>query len=374
MMFRSSPLWVGVPDRPRSITGSSTLQTFRVRTWCWSATSKSLGPTSRSTVLPSVWIAASRGTPRKVKVDATPCGNVKIDKNRDELGECDYKNEGRVEVIIVHGGKKMGVQDEGEEAGRGDSDPGSRGKDRKAAASADSQPAGAGAAAGGRVRVRKAAVGGWATISFQDADVRRALLREHEHIVVQSGVEVKLQPQIDQATKEEVPADIFASWGRKAEEKSPVAERELLRCFEALAAQAEAALARAAPSRAAGRRVQVRKAAVGGCAVVAFQDAALRAAVLQRLDGQLTWGPGWSPRRSRRGTRRPRRRCPRSSSSPGAARPRRNLPSTRRSSSASSRIELCDSLEAPSGVGAASGGAGRAGDEVSPGPAAEAER
>ena len=36
-----------------------------------------------------------------MKVDATPCGNVKFDRRRDAVGECEYKDESKVEVLIV---------------------------------------------------------------------------------------------------------------------------------------------------------------------------------------------------------------------------------------------------------------------------------
>ena len=36
-----------------------------------------------------------------IKVDATPCGNVKFDRRRDAVGECEYKDESKVEVLIV---------------------------------------------------------------------------------------------------------------------------------------------------------------------------------------------------------------------------------------------------------------------------------
>ena len=36
-----------------------------------------------------------------IKVDATPCGNVKFDRKRDAVGECEYKDEDKVEILIV---------------------------------------------------------------------------------------------------------------------------------------------------------------------------------------------------------------------------------------------------------------------------------
>eukprot|EP00438_Fugacium_kawagutii_P016824 Skav203783 [mRNA] locus=scaffold206:381912:382838:+ [translate_table: standard] len=37
----------------------------------------------------------------QVKVDATQCNNVKFDRKRDVVGECDYKDEGKVEILVV---------------------------------------------------------------------------------------------------------------------------------------------------------------------------------------------------------------------------------------------------------------------------------
>ena len=37
----------------------------------------------------------------QVKVDATQCNNVKFDRKRDVVGECDYKDEGNVELLVV---------------------------------------------------------------------------------------------------------------------------------------------------------------------------------------------------------------------------------------------------------------------------------
>merc|ERR1712129_65460 len=81
-------------------------------------------------------------------------------------------------------------------------------------------------------------------------------------------------------SKEEVPTELFVNWGRKVEERVPVTEAELLRCFEEIARQTSVAVAKAAPARAVSEQVSVRKAASGGVAVVAFQDPQLRNAVL----------------------------------------------------------------------------------------------
>lgn len=236
----------------------------------------------------------------KVKVDATPCGNVKVDK-RDVVGECDYKNEGKVEIIVVQTTKKnAGAQDEEEKQASGyeKTEEGTRKAPSKGKAKAKSAggkekiAAEIAMAEGKHVAIRKNVIGGWATVTFTDAAVRNALLRETTEIAIKSGVVVKLQAQVDQNTKEEVPTEIFASWGRKAEEKTPVSEAELLRCFDELASRYAAAVQRAAPVVATGMRVTVRKAAVGGCAVVSFIEPELRARVLETLGREITLESG----------------------------------------------------------------------------------
>lgn len=212
----------------------------------------------------------------KVKVDATPVSNVKVDK-KDEVGECDYKNEGKVEIIVVQACKKN-QDDEAEDMGNSTEvigkekkqDAGRKGRAGKASASKEKRTSSPALVTGEHTTVRKSPAGGWATISFKDAAVRNAILRDAGEIAVKSGISVTLQPQVDPKTKEEVTTDIFASWGRKAEEKVPVSENELLRCFESLAQRATEAIARAAPTLASGANVAVRKAAAGGCAVVSF--------------------------------------------------------------------------------------------------------
>ena len=37
----------------------------------------------------------------EVKVDVTQCSNVKFDRRRDVVGECEYKNEAKVEILTV---------------------------------------------------------------------------------------------------------------------------------------------------------------------------------------------------------------------------------------------------------------------------------
>lgn len=228
----------------------------------------------------------------KVKVDVTPVSNVKVDK-KDMLGECDYKNEGKVEILVVETGKK--ADGKSAESARDAEDTGSsRSKDRGGRGSkgyATSTPEQIATMSGEYVSIRKSPAGGRATITFIKSpccETRNAVLREHAEsgIAVKSGVIVQLQPQVDPKTKEEVPSEIFASWGRitkgrKDEEHVALSEAELIRCFDELARRASVAVARAAPSRAQGARVEVRKAAAGGVAVVSFQDAELRNAVLE---------------------------------------------------------------------------------------------
>eukprot|EP00930_Biecheleria_cincta_P017383 TRINITY_DN13838_c0_g2_i1.p1 TRINITY_DN13838_c0_g2~~TRINITY_DN13838_c0_g2_i1.p1 ORF type:complete len:367 (-),score=92.29 TRINITY_DN13838_c0_g2_i1:316-1416(-) len=216
----------------------------------------------------------------KVKVDVTPVANVKVDK-KDLVGECDYKNEGKVEILVVQTGKKAAAEagDDGKSRGKGKE---RAGKGSKGYADCSQEAANTpDTASGNHVSLLKSP-NGFATVTFIDAGARNAVLREFgdSGIAIKSGVTVKLLPQIDQKTKEEVPTAIFASWGRKVEEKVPVSEAELLRCFEEIARRASVAVAKAAPSQANSERVSVRKAAAGGVAVLSFQDPQLRNAVL----------------------------------------------------------------------------------------------
>lgn len=234
---------------------------------------------------------------KNVKVDATPVGNVKIDR-RDDVGECDYKNESKVEVIVVQGGKKnekaaedcFGVE-EGQQpssnthASGGKRSGGKRGDKTGPPVVLPSE------AAGKHVTIRKPKIG-WATLSFVEVAVRNAILREHEEVRLKSGVVAKMSPQVDHDTKEEVPADLFASWGRAAEERTALTAQDVLRVFDALATQAAEAIQRAAPARASGERLSVRKAARGGVAVISFQDAADRDAVLGRCTGEISTASG----------------------------------------------------------------------------------
>eukprot|EP00929_Paragymnodinium_shiwhaense_P004435 TRINITY_DN105380_c0_g1_i1.p1 TRINITY_DN105380_c0_g1~~TRINITY_DN105380_c0_g1_i1.p1 ORF type:complete len:389 (+),score=69.85 TRINITY_DN105380_c0_g1_i1:197-1363(+) len=235
---------------------------------------------------------------RNMKVDATTCGNVKVDR-KDAVGECDYKNEAKVEIIVCGYRKGSAKQDSesqppeqgteaivGKAAGKGKA---SKGYSRDAGLQqADST----GPLEGEFVSVQKTkGPGGFATLVFKSTAVRNALLRDTPEVIVQGGVTVKLQPQCDQATKEEVPDAIFGSWGRKVEEKSPVSERELLKCFELIAKRAFEKIERAAPKSASSAAIDVRKAAVGGCAVVTFQDTSLRDSILSTAK-ELTMASG----------------------------------------------------------------------------------
>lgn len=244
----------------------------------------------------------------KVKVDVTPCGNVKLDK-KDAIGECDYKNEGKVEILVVEGCRKTapaassGQEEQEEETGgNGNASRAAAGKrvaGRSAAKGSGGRGVGynggaTGSAAeaavvdGEHVSVRKSAAGGWATIVFRDAAVRAAVLRSSgAEVAVKGGVAVRLQPQVDPKTKVEVPTELFATWGRKVEEKTPVPSTELARCFDELAKRASSAVARAAPVCAEGAQISVRKAAAGGVAVVSFLDASVRDAVLALSEGQV---------------------------------------------------------------------------------------
>eukprot|EP00928_Gymnodinium_smaydae_P080222 TRINITY_DN63971_c0_g1_i1.p1 TRINITY_DN63971_c0_g1~~TRINITY_DN63971_c0_g1_i1.p1 ORF type:complete len:373 (-),score=81.83 TRINITY_DN63971_c0_g1_i1:28-1146(-) len=221
-------------------------------------------------------LSKQRGN-NKVKVDATPCGNVRVDK-KDAVGECDYKNEGKVEVIVVTSAKK---KDDRKATGEDEEDASKTAKCKgkgKRASEAKGYSASA-PATSERVSIRKSP-NGFATISLKTAAIRDAILREREEVVLQGGVSAKLLPQVDQKTQEQVPTDIFVSWGWKVEDKTPISEAMLIRVFDALAAVAEQAVERAAPARAGSEHVQVRKAAAGGCAVISVCNARSRDAIL----------------------------------------------------------------------------------------------
>lgn len=212
----------------------------------------------------------------KVKVDATPCGNVRVDR-KDDVGECDYKNEGKVEIIVVRAAEKPG---------RGGAAAGGRARETGPSSSHENAPAvvagrEAGPTEGQYVSIQKGGgAGGWAKVTFKDAAVRNAILRERAEIVAHGGIKVRLQPQIDPKTKVESKSEIFASWGRKAEGAAAVAESDLLRCFESLAEHATAAMQESAPREATGEHLRIRKAAVGGCAVVTVDDPQTRQLML----------------------------------------------------------------------------------------------
>jgi len=235
---------------------------------------------------------------KNVKVDATPAGNVKIDR-RDDVGECDYKNESKVEVIVVQGGKKKDKAEEdclgtGEGRQENNSTPGGGGGKRSGAKRHDKTLAPAvlpSEAAGKHVTVRKPKMG-WATLSFAEVAVRNAILRDNEEVRLKSGVVAKLSAQVDQETKDDVPTELFAFWGRGAEERTAMTAQDVVRVFDALATIAAEAIQRAAPARASSERVSIRKAAKGGVAVISFQDAADREAILGSCTGQVSTASG----------------------------------------------------------------------------------
>jgi len=205
------------------------------------------------------------------------------------------KTKEKVEVLLVDGRRVQqagaaaaDAPESGAEASAG------RGRGKKASGEkqAAAEEVASPATEAGKVSLRKSPKAGWATVSVPSVAVRDALLREHAEVLVQGGVAVKLQPQVDPKTTEPVPTQIFASWGRKAEEKAPLAEAVLLRCFEALVERAEIAFQRSAPAQAAGEHVRVRKAAAGGCAVVTLHGARSRDLVLALGPSAVVTPPG----------------------------------------------------------------------------------
>mmetsp|Transcript_135021 Transcript_135021/g.262934 ORF Transcript_135021/g.262934 Transcript_135021/m.262934 type:complete len:381 (-) Transcript_135021:99-1241(-) len=235
---------------------------------------------------------------KNVKVDATTIGNVKIDR-RDVVGECDYKNESKVEIIVVHGGKKKEKAEEDcheaeEEQQQTNITRGGGGGKRSGAKRGEKTGSPVvlpSEAEGKHVTVRKPK-NGWATLSFAEVAVRNWILREHEEVRLKSGIVAKLSAQVDQETKEEVPTELFAFWGRGPEDRTAMAAQDVVRVFDALAAHAAEAVQRAAPARASSERVSIRKAAKGGVAVISFQDAADRDAVLGSCTGEVSTASG----------------------------------------------------------------------------------
>ncbi|CAE8616598.1 unnamed protein product [Polarella glacialis] len=158
---------------------------------------------------------------KQVKVDATLCANV---VKSDEVGECEYKNEKKVKVIVVREVKASPAG--GGEASSEDLPGHPQARPR------DPTRGGACSVVGEHMTVRKHASLGCALVSLQDVEERNRLLAISEVLV--GCVKVKLQPQVDKATGEEVPNDIFATWGRQVERDTPLPEEDLLRALERL--------------------------------------------------------------------------------------------------------------------------------------------
>mmetsp|Transcript_41029 Transcript_41029/g.88519 ORF Transcript_41029/g.88519 Transcript_41029/m.88519 type:complete len:391 (-) Transcript_41029:275-1447(-) len=223
---------------------------------------------------------------KNVKVDATICSNVRVDR-KDAVGECDYRNEEKVEIILANVSEVTGTQGGKSRSSKKEKDIViEKGAGNTAAAAA----AGHGPSSpdekfvsldGKRLSLQKNKTNGFALLSFKEPGVAEALLRTRSEVVVKGGIVVKIKSQVETAdTSAVVPGGVFATWGRKVEEKTPVSEKELLKCFEALAMQISEQLAQSAPDIAVGDHLQVRKAAAGGCAVITFANAETRNAVL----------------------------------------------------------------------------------------------
>lgn len=219
---------------------------------------------------------------KDIKVDVTLCSNVRVDR-KDDVGECDYRDEGKVEIIVVNpkGVLSAVPASTAEKGAEGVKRRGKHGDTEAGVVPASSKPSDKFAVAEGKlVSIKKSIVGGWAVVTFQSVAVSEALLRERQEILVKGGCQVKLKKQVDPLTEAPVPGGVFATWGRAADEKLPISEKELLRCFEALARQLEEQLQRNAPTFAAGEHVRIRKAAAGGCAVVTVDSTSARNAIL----------------------------------------------------------------------------------------------
>eukprot|EP00403_Amphidinium_massartii_P034177 CAMPEP_0178452620 /NCGR_PEP_ID=MMETSP0689_2-20121128/44346_1 /TAXON_ID=160604 /ORGANISM="Amphidinium massartii, Strain CS-259" /LENGTH=797 /DNA_ID=CAMNT_0020078347 /DNA_START=11 /DNA_END=2401 /DNA_ORIENTATION=+ len=82
------------------------------------------------------------------------------------------------------------------------------------------------------VTVKKHSSMGCAVITLKDKRVREAIVAEGEKITIAS-IKVQIKPHKDKDTKQEVPTDIFAAWGRQVEKMTPLSEREIVGWFEA---------------------------------------------------------------------------------------------------------------------------------------------
>lgn len=165
---------------------------------------------------------------RNVKVDVTPCSNV-VRSDQDEVGECDYRSQKKVEVINV-------------ERVRVDSSASAVAKAQASPAPPQQRPGvPALTAEGEHISVKKHATMGCAVVTLRNPATRGAMLALCADLTV-GEVQVKVQPQVDKTTREEVPNEIFAAWGRKVEKETPLAEADLLAALEELYAGASTGL------------------------------------------------------------------------------------------------------------------------------------
>lgn len=178
-----------------------------------------------------------------VKVDVTLCRNV---IKSDDIGECEYKNEKQVEEIVVtecKGGLPAGVEDI--------SSPKKSSKKEPApppAPKVQERPD-ASTIVGEYITVKKHGTMGCALVIFEDPAARSAVLEfanqlEEPITIGDSSIRVKLQPQVDKASGQEVPTEIFAAWGRQVEKETPLSEAELLDTMENLRRQLTAKVAK----------------------------------------------------------------------------------------------------------------------------------
>lgn len=165
---------------------------------------------------------------RNVKVDVTLCSNV-VRSDQDEVGECDYRSQKKVQVFTV-------------ERVREESAVAPAAPQAKASPAPPQRPQGvpAPAAEGEHLSVKKHATMGCAVVKLCDPAARPAMLALGSDLIV-GEVRVKLQPQVDKTTQEEVPDELFAAWGRKVEKESPLAVAELLLALEVLYVRATTA-------------------------------------------------------------------------------------------------------------------------------------
>eukprot|EP00933_Yihiella_yeosuensis_P026570 TRINITY_DN2062_c5_g1_i1.p1 TRINITY_DN2062_c5_g1~~TRINITY_DN2062_c5_g1_i1.p1 ORF type:complete len:315 (+),score=98.30 TRINITY_DN2062_c5_g1_i1:123-1067(+) len=177
-------------------------------------------------------ICVAMSKQKKVKntvVDVTPCGNV---VKGESVGECEYLKDKKVEEVVVRS-VKPGLVEELSKELKKMADSSSKASKPEAAPKEPTRGGSSTVVEGELMSLRKHASLGCAVVSFKKPEERDRLLEKTREIQV-ADRKVKLQPQTDKATGQEVATDIFASWGRQVERDAPLAEEDLLKALESL--------------------------------------------------------------------------------------------------------------------------------------------